>query len=391
MKKYLCGLLCGLLLLSGCSAGAGERAALPWVSRPVTLFVSADLHSQENSPLAFLEESLDALFAEAAAERPAALLLCGDLTNGGREEEHLALVRRLEAARQAGTRIFVTMGNHDMDRGIDPERLKEIYADFGYRDAISSDGDSMSYLAPLNDQVWLLSLDCNVYGEKESNLAGVISPETLDWVRDCLDRAQKAGALVLPFGHHNLLVHNMNDKGDSYNIAGGDDLAELLLDYGVPVYLSGHRHNSFQVPKERDGRQLTELVSDMPAAYPHRYTALTLQPNGSIDYAVPELNLKNRSLSAAAATEKLHETAAIAVKSFHVTDDERLALEDFFFRFYGAFQNRRLWQEGSLLREDPALVRWQTHGTESVYARWMPWVLAHQTDDCPAQTLGPYR
>ncbi|MEG1857393.1 MAG: metallophosphoesterase [Pseudoflavonifractor sp.] len=391
MRKYFWGLLWGLLLLSGCSAGAGEREAalLPWVSEPVTVFVSADLHWQNDTPLPYLDESIDALLSQTETAQPAALILCGDLTNGGREEEHRALVQRLEEVRQAGLPIFVTMGNHDMDRGLDPGLLKEIYADFGYRTAISTDTDSMSYLAPLSDRIWLLSLDCNVYGEKESSLAGVISAETLTWVGDCLARAQKTGALVLPFSHHNLLVHNMNNEGGPYNIAGGDALAELLLDYGVPVYLSGHRHNSFLVPKQRGDRQLTELVSDMPGAYPHRYTALTLQPDSTIDYAVPALNMKNRGLSQAATLEKLRDTARNTVKQFNITDIQREAMERYFVDFYAAFQARRLWQEGAALRADPTLELWRTQN--NVYARWIPWVLEHQINDNPMQVLGPYR
>lgn len=407
MKKQLSLGLCLLLLLSGCGVTAAQTAP-PWPAEPITLYVSSDLHWQQGSngdaaalvsQLAYLDEVLDTLLDTVAEHQPAALLLCGDLTNGGRLEEHEALAQRLTEAEAAGVEIFVTMGNHDMDKDVPTKTLETLYGDLGFEDALAYDGDSMSYLTALRDDLWLLSLDCNVYGGKESDYAGTISPATLTWVEDCLKRAQAAGATVIPFGHHNLMVHTADGTGKNYNLDRGAALETLLLEHGVPFYLSGHRHNSFVVPTRQTRGTLYELVSDMPVAYPHRYTALTLQPDGTANYSVPRLDVDAWAQSHhageplahfSAYSEKIAATqiaanAARLMELLEVPMADRSEMERYFVAFYTAFQARTLWRDGDGLAADPALALWQKYN--NVYSRWMPWVLANQRNDAPEQVF----
>ena len=86
----------------------------------------------------------------------------------------------LEEPQAVGVNIFVTMGNHDLDRDLPPKPLEELYGAFGWDQALSRDEDTMSCLAPLTDELWLLSLDCNVYGDRDSTMAGVIEDEALE-------------------------------------------------------------------------------------------------------------------------------------------------------------------------------------------------------------------
>lgn len=419
MKNGFWAALVLLLALSGCAAqengGVSALEPLPWPKEAVTLFVSSDLHWHNAGAvganaliqqMTYLEEIIDTLLDETLRAQPAALILCGDLTNGGNLEEHRALAKRLDEAAAEGLRIFITMGNHDMDRRVEPSELMEIYDGLGFAASFSQDKDSMSYLAELNEEVWLLSLDCNVYGGKESESAGTISDETLAWVKDCLDRAAEAGALVVPFSHHNLLVHTLDGKGRNYNIDRGEELADLLLDYGVPLYLSGHRHNSFIVPLERNGRRLDEVVTDMPEAYPNRYTTLTIRPDGTVDYAVPGLDVEGwaartgrtepdllqfSAYSQAIARERMTDSAANIAAALAPDEMTRNDLARFYIDFYSNYQNRTLWREGDRLSADPALSLWKTCGSQSIYARWMPWILENQTNDASEQILGPYR
>lgn len=412
---YLC--LALVLVLSGCAVGAGaeEEKRLSWPEEPLTLFVSSDLHWQtadkrEGNTLirqmAYLDEIVDTLLSEAVAAKPAALLLCGDLTNSGSVAEHRELVAKLERARQQGLAVYVTMGNHDMDRGAEPAVLEALYADFGYGNARSADEDSMSYLAAVSDELWLLSLDTNLYGERTGTRAGLISEKTLAWVENCLQQAAEQGAMVIPFSHHNLVVHNMNGKGDNYNIDGGDALAALMLDYGVPIYLSGHRHNSFVATAEQGSRRLDELVSDMPAAYPHRYTTVTLRGDGFVDYAVPNLDvsawargagrteptlLDFKAYTEALAAPKRREAGAGNLARLALPDDIRADMIDYYADFQESYQNRRLHAERERLLTAPGYGLWQKYAGETVYGRWMPWLLQNQYGDASEQVLGPYR
>lgn len=248
--KRFAALALFLLLLAGCVSDPPEPASdrLPWPSEPVTLCVSSDLHWQEPSATPrtpSLDEIIETLLAEAAREEPQALLLCGDLTNDGSLEEHQAVSGRLRLAQEEGLRIFVTFGNHDMDRGLPPETLTELYAPFGWDQALSRDENSMSYLAQVTDRLWLLSLDCCLYGERGKGVAGAIGEASLSWVEECLDWAVEAGAMVVPFSHHNLVVHNMSGTADSYNIDGGDKLATLLLSWGCLSISAGTGTTAF--------------------------------------------------------------------------------------------------------------------------------------------------
>lgn len=414
MKKGIWAPLLLLIVLAGCSAQAKGGGQLPWPEE-VTLYVSSDLHWQPHDKtlssallpqMAYLEEIVDTLMSEAAAGGPAALLLCGDLTNDGRAQEHQELSARLAEAEAAGVRIFVTPGNHDLGSETGPEEFTSIYADFGYGEAVSRDEDSMSYLAEIHSGLWVLSLDCNLYGEKKSETAATIGDGTLDWVEGCLRRAAAAGAMVVPFSHHNLLPHTMDGNVRNYNIDQADRLAGLLMEYGVPIYFSGHRHNSFVVETRRDGGLLAELVTDMPAAYPHRYTEIRFLPDNTVRCEIRSLDVsawaaesgrtEQELLDFAGYTRTLTEgrmeqTAGMLMDSMEVPEEERAAMEAFYLAFYRAYQERLLWREGAALRADPALALWERYAGSNIYGRWMPWVLQNQTNDETVQILGPFR
>lgn len=413
-KQWLAVLALLLLLLAVlCRPSApgpkAEPDLLPWPSAPVTLWASSDFHWQEPTAdprTPCLDEIIDALLDEAARAEPGALLLCGDLTNNGSLAEHQAVSARLKRAQEDGLRIFVTFGNHDMDRGLPPETLTELYAPFGWEQALSRDENSMSYLAQVTDELWLLSLDCCMYGERGKGVAGAIGEESLTWAEECLDRAMEAGAMVVPFSHHNLIVHNFSGTADSYNIDGGDRLRELLLARGAPLYLSGHRHNSFLARAESEGRLLIESVVATPTAWPHYYTVFTFQPENTVDHSLqtldvdawarragrkePEL-LDFAAQSQARNGQQREEVAAGMMERLDIPEENRAAMEGYFLDFYDQFQNHRLWREGERLGRDPALTLWSAYADRNIYARWMPWILENQAEDAPDQLLGPFR
>ena len=300
IKRGLCLWLLLLLPLVGCASAApkseAESGLLSWPSQQVTLWVSSDLHWQEMSSAfrpPYLDEIIDTLLDQAAQAEPQALLLCGDLANNGRLEEHQAVAACLKRAQEKGLRIFVTMGNHDMDRAVPTQTLAEIYAPFGWEQAISRDEGSMSYLTPLTDELWLLSLDSNRYGDRGDGVGGIITEETLSWVADCLNRAREAGAMVVPFGHHNLMAQGLTERNrNQYNIEGGEGLQELFLDWGVPFYFSGHQHGSSLNRTERKGRQLIESVVPTPFTCPYYCTVVTFEPEGTVRHTLQPLDVE---------------------------------------------------------------------------------------------------
>ena len=119
---------------------------------------------------------------------PDILLIPGDITNHGERESHIDFVNIMKPLANNGTRIFVIPGNHDVNvpnskkyegdssypiSSISAQEFAQLYAPYGYGDAVKRDASSLSYLAVINDSTWLLSIDSNRYEEyKTSSISG---------------------------------------------------------------------------------------------------------------------------------------------------------------------------------------------------------------------------
>ena len=221
---------------------------------------------------------MDAFLAEAAAQRPEALLLTGDLTFNGALLSHTALAAKLRALEAAGVPVYVLPGNHDLDNpnaasfsgdsftrvpSAAAEDFRRIYAEFGFDEALSCDADSLSYIVQLNGTTRLLMLDYNTRHDPCG-----ISEKSLAWVEARLRNAREAGCRVLTAGHQNLFQLTVFRGG--YVIENAENLAALLREYGVELYLSGHLH--CQHWKTENG--LTEIATAALAVSPCQYGIL---------------------------------------------------------------------------------------------------------------------
>lgn len=229
----------------------------------------------------YIEEITDAFLDEAAAQKPEAVLLTGDLTFNGALLSHAALAEKLRALEAAGTRVLVLPGNHDLENpsaasfsgdgythvpSATAADFRQIYADFGYDEALSLDTDSLSYVVELGDGTRLLMLDFNTPHDP----CGV-SDKTLKWIEDQLADAKRAGQRILAAGHQNLFQQSM--FRDGYVIQNAERLAALFREYGVPLYLSGHLH--IQHWKTEQG--LTEIATSALSVSPCQYGILDMR------------------------------------------------------------------------------------------------------------------
>jgi len=288
MKKTVLLVLLTALLLAGFTPPETETR----------LLVATDLHFispslTDNGPLftalteegdgklmRFIGELTEAFFAEVRAQKPAALLLTGDLSFNGALLSHTALAEKLRALEEAGVPVYVLPGNHDLDNpnaaafsgesfrrvpSASAELFRRIYADFGFDEAISLDTDSLSYVAGLDERTWLLMLDFNTAHDP----CGV-SDKTLAWVERQLQAAQAAGVRVLAAGHQNLLQQTVFTSG--YVIRGAGALSALFRAYGVRLFLSGHLHCQHW----RTDQGLTEIATGALSVSPCQYGCLTL-------------------------------------------------------------------------------------------------------------------
>lgn len=298
-SAVLAVLLSLTLLLSGC---AGSAAAEGEVRVPVfpplpekgevRVAVGSDLHldpdnrprGDEPAQAAYNLELADALLWDAKAQGADFLLLTGDLCNGGKDYRHEALCEKLRRAEADGLPVYVLPGNHDL-APITQTAFAELYADFGYAEALSRDPASLSYCV-VRDGLMLLMMDTAGYETWTVDLPDAPTPgegriflteSTLLWAESMLRMAREQGLRVLAAGHYNLLPAVSRDpESPSYYLLNGERFAALLRQYGAPLYLSGHMHT--RAVYQEDG--LTELLTEYLLGYPTAYSILDLSAEG---------------------------------------------------------------------------------------------------------------
>ncbi|MDO4328870.1 MAG: metallophosphoesterase [Lachnospiraceae bacterium] len=287
--------------------------------RPPCIAIASDLHYQsaqttdygkafekfvkegDGKVNAYLPQLLDALIDELIAQKPDAFLLTGDITINGEKINHLELAEKLERLNQAGIQTLIIPGNHDINnyRGrlyfgdeeteaesISLEEFTQIYADFGWNQAISRDAASFSYVYPLSETVWLMLLDTAQY-EPLNIVDGAVRQETLLWMRKNLERAREAGIQMIVSGHHNLLQESRMFTTMCV-LENSREVVELLEEYQVPLYVSGHLHlQRIQKHKREPGAEgygICEIVSDAVSIPPCQYGLLSWDTNGALTY-----------------------------------------------------------------------------------------------------------
>ncbi len=236
------------------------------------------------------------MFLEVHQQRYDALLLTGDLTYNGELASHEDLVGRLKVVKSYGVPVYVLPGNHDIRRNarsylgdtishvptVDEETFVKLYEDFGYGQAESRDVTSLSYMAKLNEDIYLICLDnCSRTGGVVQKY-GEIRPDTMKWLEQQL-RSIK-GKTCIVAGHYNLCFHNTMFR-QGFIMNNKDEVADLLNRYNVKLYLSGHMH--MQHMSSNFG--VTEIATSPPTTWPHQYGSLRISPDGSMRYETRQI------------------------------------------------------------------------------------------------------
>lgn len=246
--------------------------------------------------LTYVEQIVDAFLEEVIAKEPDMLILSGDLTLDGEKESHEELAEKLYAVEEAGIPVVVIPGNHDINnrhaarfRGSDrlpaefttPGEFRTIYRDFGYEESISEDRTTLSYVYQVDEYNRLLMLDTCQYQQK-ARVGGAILSDTYDWIDQQLELAWEEGMNIIPVAHHNLL-----DESEIYvedcTIEHGEQLAERLEEWDVPVFLSGHLHVQHNKRSE-ENRGIWEVVTSSLTTPACQYGVLKFRDDGSFQY-----------------------------------------------------------------------------------------------------------
>jgi len=204
------------------------------------------------------------------------LLIAGDLT-GGKKQSHLDFAQMLEDTEtKTGKSIFVINGNHDCDMdnsegSITIDEFKSIYADFGYRDAVSVHQKSGSYCAILDENTILLAVDSCIYGEDD----GQINDDTFAWIQTQIEWAKAQNKQVAVMMHHSILPHyELQPMIDDYKT-----FAEYFAQNGISLVFTGHIHANDISKTVYNNKVLYDVQTGSLISSPNAYRSVAISGN----------------------------------------------------------------------------------------------------------------
>lgn len=236
------------------------------------------------------------------------IIIPGDLSKDGEYESHKSLIKELSALKDAGKKIFVLTAGHDYNefgrsykndelvpvRGTQFKELYNLYYEFGYKDALSVDEETLSYIAEIAPKTQLLALNC----DSKRECKGLIDERLLNWAKEQLENAQKVGARVIAMCHYPVIpsVPVFDLVGDAH-VKNWREIATFLADNGVKLVLTGHMHiqsiNEFTTQK---GNKLYDICTATTVGTPGKYRKIEITENGRMnvksipvcDFSIPD-------------------------------------------------------------------------------------------------------
>ena len=244
---------------------------------------------------ALLDAMVDALLAD-----PVDLVLIpGDLTKDGEHASHQAMAQALNRLEEAGMTVLVTPGNHDIANpnarsyatgapvavpSVTVEEFAQIYARFGYAQAVACDTASLSYAADPIAGLRVLALDACRYKENtdRSVVGGRFSEATKRWIEDRLTEARDQGLRVLAFIHHGLVPHFSGQTlfFSDYLLEDREALAQRWAELGLHVVFTGHFHAQDAAALETAYGDIVDVETGSLVTYPSPYRIIQADAQG---------------------------------------------------------------------------------------------------------------
>lgn len=199
------------------------------------LFHLSDVHFGAEDP-----EALDWFARCVAEERPDAVIMTGDLTMRARPREFDAGGKWL---RSLGVPVTIEIGNHDIPYYWDPLRRFFLpYRRYGAAERLIErpldlPGVSIIPLKTIARAQWRLNWS-----------KGHVSRDALRQSLNLIEQAPKDN-LIFVAGHHPLIEGGTRGTGKTRN---GNVALAALVKAGAHAVLSGHVHDPFDIPYERD-------------------------------------------------------------------------------------------------------------------------------------------
>jgi len=236
--------------------------------------------------------------SEIVAAKPDILLIPGDLTKDGEKVSHLAMSKLLKQISNHGIKVFVIPGNHDINNpeavaydgnnalpapSISANDFANIYSGFGYKNAISRDINSLSYICEPFNKVWILGIDDCKYDLNGSFaiVSGVIKNGTMKWIQDKLAEAKKKNITVLAMMHHGIVEHYKGQEtlDPGYVTDKWQSNADALIDAGLRVMFTGHYHANDITMRAKGNNELFDIETGSLVTPPSPYRIISMDPN----------------------------------------------------------------------------------------------------------------
>lgn len=191
------------------------------------------------------------------------VLVSGDLTKDGELVCHRQFADALSLLIEKGIRAYVVPGNHDVNNpgafryegertisvpSVSHAEFSDIYRAYGYGDALHRDQNSLSYVAALNDTLWLLAIDtCRSEENKPGGteiVGGKLDEKQEKWIEEMLALANREKKAVIVMAHHGINEHfkGQNRLHHSFVIENHTDVGKLLASWNVRIAFTGHYH-----------------------------------------------------------------------------------------------------------------------------------------------------
>ena len=246
--------------------------------------------SEDNVIQEFCKPLLDETLPQILAEKPDLLLIPGELSFNGEKISHEAVAQILKNLSKQEIKVFLIPGNKDINNPnarayygngstptptITDEEFVKLYKDFGYKDVISRDPNSLSYLIQAFNNVWILGIDSRVYPISLSN-SGAIKPLTMEWIKYWLAKAQEKNIIVLPLCHFNVVEPFLQSAiyAGGYMIKNHDVIENELTTAGLRVILTPTIHDI--VMHSGDGNDLYNISTGLLVTPPFQFRMITM-------------------------------------------------------------------------------------------------------------------
>lgn len=224
------------------------------------------------------------------------VIIPGDLTENGAKISHLAVASQLERLVNAGKEVFVIPGNHDINNSsetfengyeeytenVTAEEFSEIYADYGYRNALERDSQTLSYTADLNDEYRLFAIDVSFYQTNASmgdytycrsgRNTAYLDEHLMTWIELQLEQCKIDNKTPIGMMHYPLLSHLgslVDDMGYENNKVNDNiALADLLINGEMKYIFTGHLHAQNIAAYQNDNGKIYDIETGALASYP---------------------------------------------------------------------------------------------------------------------------